>query len=75
MTLTRRATWLLAGLLVFSSTAWAGAHEQAKQASAGGDRSAQVAGGTTVSLANSSRTAAEWAKARPGYRELMPEKR
>ena len=74
MTLTRRATWLLAGLLVFSSTVWAGAHEQAKNASAG-DRTARVTGETKVSLADSSRTAAEWAKARPNYRDLVPKKR
>jgi hypothetical protein len=75
MTLTRRATWLLAGLLVFSSTAWAGAHEQTEKAATGGDRTARVVGGAIVSLADSSRTAAEWAKARPDYRELVPKKR
>jgi len=75
MTLTRRATWLLAGLLVFSSTAWAGAHETTEKLATGGDRSARVAGGSIVSLADSSRTAADWAKARPNYRDLIPEKR
>ncbi|MGI9329572.1 MAG: hypothetical protein ACR2QB_02565 [Gammaproteobacteria bacterium] len=74
MTLTRRATWLLAGLLVFSSAAWADAHEQAGKASAG-DRSALVAGGIKVALADSSRKADDWAKLRPDYRELVPKKR
>ena len=72
MTMTRRSAALLALFFCFSAPAWAGGHEQAE---ASDERRATVAGGGEVTLAASSKTDAQWADARPDYRDLRPEKR
>lgn len=65
---------LLLWLVLFASSAqsaWAGSHEQA----AAGDRMARVAGGQSVALAASKKSAKQWAEQRPDYRALRPKKR
>ena len=63
---------LILCLGVSAATAWADSHEKSTAESADG-RSATVAGGQTVILAPSAKTAEEWARERPDYRELKPE--
>lgn len=63
---------LILGLGVSAATTWADSHE--KSAAAGG-RVATVAGGQTVILAPSAKTAEEWASQRPDYQALRPAKR
>ena len=42
---------------------------------AGAARQARVAGGQVVTLADSAKTAAQWAERRPNYQALKPRKR
>jgi hypothetical protein len=71
-----RRTLLLPLLIMIaaSSAAWAGSHAQPAEPAADARR-AGVAGGQTVALAPSARTAEQWAQKRPAYRALIPAKR
>jgi len=65
--------WLVV-LMSFAPGAWAGSHEQATAAAeaTAGDRVARVAGGQSVTLAESKNSASQWAERRPDYRALRP---
>jgi hypothetical protein len=67
---------LLTAVFVTGPAVYAGGHEQAdKPAAIAGERSARIAGGQTVKLADSAKSNKEWAEGRRNYNDLKPKKR